>query len=82
MSAAAAFIAEAAIAAAVVALFRIEVASCRISCCFCCCWCAASVDPHLPESRVLRLPTKNLVKGMENNSLTYLVAGGVKLFSV
>ncbi|CDJ41904.1 hypothetical protein, conserved [Eimeria tenella] len=43
---------------------------------------STSVDPHLPESRVLRLPTKNLVKGMENNSLTYLVAGERSSFSL
>lgn len=44
--------------------------------------CSTAVDPHLPESRVLRLPSAEVVKGVANNALTNLLAGQRSSFSL
>ncbi|KAL8454427.1 hypothetical protein Emed_000148 [Eimeria media] len=36
---------------------------------------AGRVDPHLPETRVLRLPKEEVISGIPNNALTHLIAG-------
>ncbi|KAL8269654.1 hypothetical protein Esti_006409 [Eimeria stiedai] len=36
---------------------------------------AGRVDPHLPETRVLRLPKEEVITGIPNNALTHLIAG-------
>ncbi|KAL8454778.1 hypothetical protein Emag_001311 [Eimeria magna] len=36
---------------------------------------AGRVDPHLPESRVLRLPKEEVIPGVPNNAVTHLIAG-------
>lgn len=40
------------------------------------------VEPHLPETRVLRLPTEEVVGGITNNPLTNLFAGERSRFSL
>lgn len=35
----------------------------------------AHVEPHLPESRVLRLPEKDVIEGIPNNHLTDIFTG-------
>ncbi|XP_026192512.1 uncharacterized protein LOC34622959 [Cyclospora cayetanensis] len=43
---------------------------------------STAVEPHLPETRVLRLPTKDVIEGIPNNALTYLLAGERGSFSL
>ncbi|KEP63806.1 UNVERIFIED_CONTAM: hypothetical protein HHA_230910 [Hammondia hammondi] len=42
----------------------------------------ALLEPHLPESRLLKLPDKDVIAGIRNNSLTDLFVGKLSEFSL